>query len=165
MGTKSTLGGLNTTEDNGRIIVGGDEADLPAADDREPAVHGDAKVDDGGVRTNSATAPVATEVGVGAGQAHPAPDNVNRDGREVFEDGVAPTALTTYDPEAEVPEDGVNPVPDDTTGMTADELADAHTHAELVTAATARSISDTTGSKADIAQRIIDHDEAPPPGP
>lgn len=71
--------------------------ELPAADDAMPAVAGDARVDDGGVRTNSAVEPIADALGSGAGQHVPAPSNVGADGRERFPDGVAPTAKADYD--------------------------------------------------------------------
>lgn len=69
----------------------------PSSDDAEPAVHGTARPDDGVVRTNSAVEPVAGSLVAGAGAPAGRPSNVDREGREVFPDGVAPTALADYD--------------------------------------------------------------------
>lgn len=69
----------------------------PAADDAHPAIVGDARPDDGTVRTNSAVEPVADALVAGAGAPAPPPANVDADGRERFEGGVAPTARADYD--------------------------------------------------------------------
>lgn len=74
-----------------------DIEDELAVDDAVPAVTGDAEVDDDIVRTNSAVEPIADALGVGAGAPSPPPGNVDADGREQFPNGVAPTAVASYD--------------------------------------------------------------------
>lgn len=97
-----------SAEDRAELVDGGEAIATPTAagsvgtdvtpahDDETPAVLGDARVDDGVVRTNSAVEPIADVLTAGAGRPVPPPANVDRDGREVFPDGVAPTARADY---------------------------------------------------------------------
>lgn len=138
----------------------------PSHDDETPAVVGDAKVDDGVVRTNSAVEPIADVLTAGAGAPKPPPSNVGPDGREVFEDGVPPTALTTYTGPGAPPEqtgepgdqsdpDPANEDPGDEAAIAA--LVDENDSDELAALATERGLS-TSGTKTEVATRIVEYD-------
>lgn len=182
MGNETELDKLDTEEVTPPVAsdtaVVGDADKLPAADDKVPAVIGDAEVDDGGVRTNSAVEPIADTLATGAGAPHPPPSNVDAEGRETFPDGVAPTAEAGYDgpgappagqnggEAAEETEEGSsseesNPVPEDVSDAEPDVLAEEHSAEELKAAAEARDLP-TSGTKAEVAERIVayDRDEA-----
>lgn len=79
------------------------------ADDLAPASFGTAKPDDGLVRTNSATTPIADVLAAGAGAPHPPPANVDKDGREQFGPDGPATARVDYTGPGAPPEQGAEP--------------------------------------------------------
>lgn len=153
------------------VVTGGELA----GDDSMPANVGDARVDDGGVRTNSATEPIADALGTGAGAHVPPPANVGPDGREQFVDDVAPTALATYDGPCAPPGQGEAQVeaaqydeadgpPEPPAEVSHDDpevkaLVEAHDGDELAGLAEDRGLK-SSGTKPEVAARIVQHDRA-----
>lgn len=153
------------------VVTGGELT----GDDSMPASIGDARVDDGGVRTNSAVEPIADALATGAGAHVPPPENVDRDGRERFVDDVPPTALATYDGPGSPPGQGPAaveaaqydeadgpPAPPEGVPHTDPEVVDLvenHDGEELAALAEERGVK-VSGTKAEVAARIVEHDRA-----